>query len=159
MKEAKNGYNGLVWCFPLSTGKRSFKIQRLIKIIDETSLVAEMSSSTLDMSLLRNLIYIQVKMMSAQLAIRRDSQDEKHLKIIFLKMILQVMELNMVILTIILEVKPCPPGSKYILVFLKHAEILPLMFKRPQIMVGFKKYMCSPCQDTSLVEIISTREA
>ena len=50
-----------------------------------------MSSSTLDMSLLRNLIYIQVKMMSAQLAISRDSQDEKHLKIISLKKILQVM--------------------------------------------------------------------
>lgn len=92
----------MVWfgVFPCQPGKRSFKIQRLIKIIEETSLVEEMSSSTMDMSLLRNLIYIQVKMMSAQLAIRKDSQDEKHLKIIFLKMMLPVMELSMVILTL-----------------------------------------------------------
>ena len=63
----------------------------------------------------------------------------------------------MVILTIILEGKPCPPQSKYILVFLKHAEILPLLVKWSQIRVGFKKHMCSPCQDTALAEIISTR--
>lgn len=92
----------MVWfgVFPCQLGKRSLKIQRLIKIIEEISLVEEMSSSTIDMSLLRNLIYIQVKMMSAQLAIRKDSQDEKHLNIIFLKMILPVMELSMVILTL-----------------------------------------------------------
>ena len=76
-----------------------------------------MSSSTLDMSLLRNLIYIQVKMMSAQLAISRDSQDEKHLKIISLKQDTSSHELSMVILTIILEGKPCLPWSKHILVF------------------------------------------
>lgn len=25
MKVAKNGYNGLVWCFPLPTGKKEFQ--------------------------------------------------------------------------------------------------------------------------------------
>lgn len=51
---------GMVWfgVFPYSLEKGSFKIQELIKIIEETSLVEEMSSSTMDM-LLRNLIYIQ----------------------------------------------------------------------------------------------------
>lgn len=69
------------------------------------------------------------------------------------------MELSMTTVKMTLEVKPCLNGSKFILVVLNHTDIWPqLLVKWPQKVIGFKKNMCSPYQDTVLAEITSTKE-